>query len=75
MSTKSVAENLLIKPHKAVWLSHPARLGLIGPLPAGARLVDGPAEAATALVFADAAAALRDLLAAHREHLARPAAL
>ena len=75
MSTKSVAEKLQTKPHTAVWLSHPARLGLIGPLPAGARLVDGPAEAATALVFADDTAALRALLAAHRDHLARPAAL
>ena len=75
MSTKSVAEKLLIKPHTAVWLSHPARLGLIEPLPAGAHLVDGPAGAATALVFAAAAAALCALLAAHRDQLARPAAL
>ena len=75
MSARSVAEKLLIKPHTAVWLSHRARLGLIEPLPAGVRLVDGPAGATTALVFADDAGSLRDILAAHRDQLARPVTL
>jgi hypothetical protein len=75
VSTKSVAEKLLIKPETTVWLSHPAHRGLIEPLPAGVRLVDGPTGATTALVFADDAASLRALLAAHRDQLAGPATL
>src|SRR5215203_1864803 len=40
-------------------------------LPAGVRRVDAPEHATTALVFADDAASLRDLLATHQERLAR----
>jgi len=75
MSAKSVAEKLLIKPNTTVWSSPASRLDLIGPLPAGVRRVDGPEQATTALVFADDAASLRELMATHQEHLARPAVL
>ena len=72
MSTKSVAEKLLIKPNTTVWSSDPSRLELVGPLPEGVRRVDGPEQAATALLFADNAASLRDILTAHEDRLARP---
>jgi hypothetical protein len=75
MGTKSAAEKLLIKPNTTVWSSHASRLDLIEPLPEGVHQADGPAQATTALVFADDASSLRDLLAEHREHLARPDAL
>jgi hypothetical protein len=72
MAARSVAEKLLIKPDTTLWSSDDARLGLVEPLPAGVRRVDGPEQATTALVFADDAASLRDLLATHQERLARP---
>jgi len=75
MSTKSVAEKLLIKPNTTVWSSHPSRLDLIGPLPEGVRQADGSEEATTALVFADEATSLRDILVAHEDWLARPGTL
>jgi hypothetical protein len=75
MSAKSVAEKLLIKPNTTVWSSDAARLELVEPLPAGVRLVDGPEQATTALVFADDAASLREVLTAHQASLARPEVL
>jgi hypothetical protein len=72
MSTKSVAEKLLIKPDTTVWSSDASRLGLVEPLPAGVRQVDAPEQATVALVFADDADSLRDVLTAHRDRLARP---
>lgn len=75
MSTKSIAEKLLIRPGAAVWISEVAHLPRIEPLPAGARVVADLAEAAVALIFVDAAAAARAILTAHREQLARPAVL
>ena len=75
MSTKSPAEKLLIKPDTTVWSSHAARLDLIRPLPEDVRVVDRLEQATTALVFADDAASLRDLLTAHRDQLARPSVL
>ncbi len=69
MGTKSVAEKLLIKPDTTLWSSDPDRLGLVGPLPAGVRVVDRLKEATTALVFADDAASLRTMVAAHSEQL------
>jgi hypothetical protein len=75
MSTKSPAEKLLIKPDTTVWSSHAARLDLIQPLPEDVRLVDRLEQATTALVFADDAGSLRDLLAAHKDQLARPSVL
>lgn len=72
MSTRTVADKLLIKPGTTLWCSDPARLGLLEPLPDGVRLLDGPGEARTALVFADDARTLRQVLTTHRDRLARP---
>jgi hypothetical protein len=72
MSTKSIAEKLLIKPNTTVWLSHAAHLARIEPLPEGIRIVDGIEQATVALVFADAAASAREILTAHKDQLARP---
>jgi hypothetical protein len=72
MAARSVAEKLLIKPDTTLWSSDDARLELLEPLPAGVRRVDAPEQATTALVFADDAASLRDLLATHQDRLARP---
>jgi hypothetical protein len=72
MSTKSIAEKLLIKPNTTVWSTHHPRLNLIGPLPEGVRRVDGPEQAQTALLFADDAASLRDVLVAHKDRMSRP---
>jgi hypothetical protein len=72
MSTRSPAEKLLIKPDTTVWSSHPSRLDLVQPLPEDVRLVDRLEQATTALVFADDTGSLRDILAAHRDELARP---
>jgi hypothetical protein len=71
MSTKSVADKLLIKPNTTVWSSDADHLRLLGPLPAGARSVDRPELATTALVFADDARSLRAVLAAHGDRLIR----
>lgn len=70
MSTKSVAGKLLIKPATTVWLSHPEHVELIEPLPSGARVVDAPKEARTALLFGEDAESLRKLVAAHADRLA-----
>lgn len=75
MSAKSVAEKLLIKPNTTVWSSHAVQLDLIEPLPEGVRRVGGPEQATTALVFADDARSLRDILNAHKDQLSRPATL
>jgi hypothetical protein len=72
MATKTVAEKLLIKSNSTVWSSHPANLSLIEPLPEDVRAVDGIEEASTALVFADDAASLREILTAHQDQLTRP---
>jgi hypothetical protein len=72
MSTKSVAEKLLIRPDSALWASDAARLERIGPLPDGVRRVDGLADATTALVFADDAASARAILSNQGDALKRP---
>jgi hypothetical protein len=72
---RSVAEKLLIKPDTTVWLSDAGRGGLVEPLPKGARRVEGLGEAAVALIFADSAAAVREVLNAHRGQLAAPPVL
>ena len=75
MSTRSVADKLLITPNLTVWSSHTDSLGLIEPLPEGVRPVDGPEEAMTALLFADDSGSLRGLLCEHQGRLSRRAAL
>ena len=72
MSTRTVADKLLSKPGPTLWCSDPARLGLLGPLPDGVRPVDDPGEARTALVFADDARTLRQVLTTPRDRLAQP---
>ena len=75
MSTKSIAEKLLIKPKTTIWSSHAERLALIGTLPADVRQVEGLQEATTALIFADDAGSARAILDAHKDHLAGPGTL
>lgn len=72
MSTKSIAEKLIIKPNTTVWVSHVSHLNLIEPLPEGVSVVDGPEQATIALVFVDDAASAREILTAHQDHLASP---
>jgi hypothetical protein len=75
MATKTVADKLLIKPGTTVWSSDASRVDLLDPLPDDVRRVDAPAEAAVAVVFADDAAALHEVLAARGQALARPSVL
>ena len=72
MSAKSVAAKLLIKPNTTVWSSHAERIDLIGPLPEGVSVADMPVQATTALVFADDASSVRDILDRHKEQLTQP---
>lgn len=72
MSSKTVAEKLLIKPDTTVWLSQPARQDLINPLPAGARVVDELEDGAIAVVVANDESSLRATLDAHKDRLAQP---
>jgi hypothetical protein len=69
---KSIAEKLLIKPGATVWPSHPDRLDLVGPLPAGTTTAPGMGTADVAVVFADDAAGLRRILTKQRAHLLKP---
>jgi len=75
LSTKSVADKLLIKPNTTVWSSDPGNLSLIEGLPENAQVVEGPAAATTALLFASDESALRSLLAENQNDLAKPANL
>lgn len=70
--SKLVTEKLLIKPNTMLWLSHTDRIELLGPLPEGVMQAGGLEHAATGIVFADSAAALREILTLHRESLAQP---
>ena len=72
MSTKTIAEKLLVKPGTALWLSDQGRLGLIGPLPQGVRVVETLEEATTAILFGDDATSLRAMVAAQAADLGEP---
>jgi hypothetical protein len=72
--TKSIAEKLQIKPNTTLWLSDPARLSLLTPMPDGVRETDTLATASTAVLFADDAASARKLLEENVADLAKPAA-
>ena len=72
MSTKTVAEKLLIKPKTTLWVSDAAHLELLGPLPVEVRIVDDLEQATTAVVFALDGAAVRAILDADRDQLTRP---
>jgi hypothetical protein len=69
VATKTVADKLLVKAGTALWPSDRDRAGIIGDLPDGARLVASPGDASIALVFADAAAPLRETLNEHAASL------
>jgi hypothetical protein len=73
LSTKTVADKLLIKPNTTVWATNAEHLSLIEGLPDSARIVEGPAEATTALIFASDAATLRSTLTDHQADLTKPA--
>lgn len=62
---KTVAAKLRILPGTPVWVSDTSRATLLGPLPFGASLVSGPADAKVAVVIADDAAGIRGALARH----------
>ena len=71
---KSVAAKLLVKTGTTLWLSHDDRLALIAPLPDDVEVVPVIGEATAAVVFADSASDLRQLLGKHAdEELATPA--
>ena len=70
---KSVAEKLLIKPNTTLWTSHADRVTLVGPLPDGVDTVGELDEATTAIVFADSAADVREILTAQQDRLGAPA--
>jgi len=75
MPEKSVAAKLLVKPDSRFWLSHEDRLALIAPLPDDVEIVPAIGEATAAVMFADSASDLRQLLGKHAdEELAAPAA-
>jgi hypothetical protein len=75
MAGRSVARKLLIKPGNSVWVSDPARSGLIGELPEGVRAAPALADADVAVVVVDDERGLRALADAHREVLGAPRAL
>ena len=72
--TRTIADKLQIKPNTTVWLSDPAHLPLLTPMPGGVREVDKLAMASTAVIFAEDAASVRKLLEEHAADLAKPAA-
>jgi hypothetical protein len=71
--SKTIAEKLLIKPNTTVWLSDPAHLPLLTPMPDGVREADMLATASTAVLFAEDAASARKQLEEHRADLSKPA--
>lgn len=72
---KTIAEKLQIKPNTTVWLSHPAHLPRLTPMPDGVRQVDTVETAGVALIFADHAASARESLTEHKDKLALPGVL
>jgi hypothetical protein len=75
VSARSVAQKLLIRPGSTVWCSDPARVGLVGPLPEGAVVVDGYASAEVVVVLVDDEPGLRAFAEGHRDVLGTPRAL
>jgi hypothetical protein len=74
MSEKWIADKLLIKPNSTVWLSDPGYADRLGPLPAGARLVESLGEAAVAVAVADSEASVREVLKTEEHDLLKPGA-
>ncbi|WP_336206988.1 hypothetical protein [Nonomuraea sp. LPB2021202275-12-8] len=73
MTTKTVADKLLVKPGGTVWISHDEHESRLGPLPEGAKRVDDLREAAVAVLFAADAASARSLLDEQHDRLTGPA--
>ena len=69
---KSIVEKVHIKTGATVWVWPAARLGLLGPLPDRATVVDGIGDASSAFLFVDDAATARAALTAHAADLAKP---
>jgi hypothetical protein len=69
---KTVARKLAVKPGNVVWISHADRSDLIGELPEGATVGKKAADADVAVVFADDAASLREILTANKADIATP---
>jgi hypothetical protein len=72
MSAKSVVEKLRIASDATLWVSDREHVELIGPLPPDVRVVDNVHEATAAVVFADDARSLREVLAAQGDALRHP---
>ncbi|WP_239079932.1 hypothetical protein [Paractinoplanes brasiliensis] len=72
--SKTIAEKLLIKPNTTVWLSDPAHVALLTPMPEGVREAGALATASTAVLFVEDAASARKKLDEHRADLTKPAA-
>ncbi|MBB4695459.1 hypothetical protein [Paractinoplanes abujensis] len=70
--SKTIAEKLLIKPNSTVWLSDPAHVALLTPMPEGVREVDTLSTASTAVLFVSDAESTRQKLDEHRADLAKP---
>jgi hypothetical protein len=71
--TETVAERLQIKPNTTVWVSDPAHIALLTPMPDGVRESDHLATASVAVAFAEDAASARAVLEKHRADLTKPA--
>lgn len=69
-SAKTTASKLLVKPGTALWVSDPAALDLVGPLPAGVTRVDEISSAGVAVLRTESRAAVESLLDAHGDQLA-----
>jgi hypothetical protein len=72
--SKTIAEKLLIKPNTTVWLSDPANLPLLTPMPDGVRETDKLATASTGILFVEDAAGARKLMAEHAADAVHPSA-
>ena len=72
--SKTIPEKLLIKPNTTVWLSDPAQLPLLTPMPEGVREADKLATASTGILFVEDAASARKLLEEHAADAVHPAA-
>ena len=72
MSTRTIAQKLLIKPHSTIWSTDAEQLSLIEPLPDGVTAVEAIQQAAVALVFAASSTALSATLAQHGADLHGP---
>jgi hypothetical protein len=75
MSTKSIADKLLIKPDTSCWAWPAAQAKLLEPLPAGARWAKTLGSATVGVLFVPDAAATRDALKKHKDQLTRPEVL